>query len=359
MDNYKQQPDDSETLNSNSQNKFDASTPGLSAAADKSGLHKVPKPGDRPDSGQKGNKTQYLLKNLSTTSVCMQFRNENFLQTPYLGVEGETIEFQLKIVPNNERLNLQANSWAKKLAQNAEIDFYRLGLGRNMEQWVPNLMKCFIYSYYKNLIHGLTTNRIPEDESTFFCVPGHHILYCALKKPYHTFEVKDVTVRYSLRATQEEYDSIIVKAKKLDFLKDHIVDDGVWTYVNNPKIEQYLGRLRMNVSNKDPKIWDFSNVSSSNNSLTRESFPLFNSCYTSDEMNLDKWFYMFDKTEEITSSSTLFGKSLFLHARDDKHFKIYCHTVDIADSKNYLIRYECRSVGASDKYPTPEVDAKS
>lgn len=305
----------------------------------------------------KGN-SSYLLKNLSTSSICVQFRNENFLQTPYLGVDGEVVELKLKILPNNARLKLQSNSWAKKLAQNANIDFYKLGIGKDIDEWIPNLEKCFVYSYYKNLIHGLSSERIPEDESQFFCIPGHHILYCALKKPYHVFDMKDVTVRYSISATSEEFESIISKAEEFSYLKGYITNDGVWTYVNNSKIEQRLGRIKSGVTNSDPKIWSFSNLNSTQPFLSRESFPLFNSCYSSGN-DLNNWFYIFDKTEELISPSTLFGKSLFLHARDDAAFQTYYHNIKVKDSKFFLIRYECRSVGASDKYPSPEVELKA
>lgn len=288
---------------------------------------------------ESGCKNNYSLQcnNHSIEIASAQYFNQNVITQNFRDVVNKTLVLEYTIVPINVRLKAQANIWARKIFSTQEI-ILRYILGSNQNQWISKLEECFIYSYFKCLLYGITDRRVSEDQHNKFCVYGHVVMKYALSAPSHTFTHRNQTVKYSLRMNDEDLAYITKCLKKFSYL-NKLYNTGIRFSFESEEYDRILNGLNDSFTEDEPKMADlFNNSNSMMTQLSKDNFPILNSLYAKGS-NLDDWYYAFKETSSVLDMSTLFGKAIFCTSVDDKeNGKYFSHITD--DDDYYLTKYE-------------------
>lgn len=290
--------------------------------------------------------------NRSTGLITTKSYNSSVVSKSFTSVKDETLVLKMTVKPIKEKLEAQAQVFARKIISLDEL-YLKAILNSDdapSRKWINILTNSYIYSFYKCLLYAIyhqKTAECPENSSVLL---GHLIMYEALKKPSYTFENDDYTVSYQFRFTEEECKAIKDQALKYDFIKNYM-DTSPRLFIENEKLDRVLNGLRREHSPGHPIITRFCDSSEHVlKHLTRDNYPLANSMYTSkSKENTNKWFFCYSEGDSVLDSTTLFGKAMFVTALDDavagKYFDL-----NSDDDNNYLIKYETACLHGS-SYP--------
>lgn len=292
----------------------------------------------------------FQSQNYSTARVSTMHLNNNVLASNYRTLRNSSVNLKISILPDKERLQLQANCWARRIVQLQELPLKHI-LGVFRDRWISKLEKCYIYSYYRAVLYALTDDRVREFPIESYCPKGHAVLYEFLNKGSFSFRSNDIIVNYIFEISKEDYNTILTQAKEFDFIDDRLVSGNRFSLINED-FDGCMKRIHQENVSGSP---DFANIDESEKVsvyLTRENFSIMNSFYKV-ENNKTIWYYSYHPNVTILCPELLFGKACFITSGSSTNIEDYFNKVT-QDDENDLVKYEVAAICGSE-YPDPIV----
>jgi hypothetical protein len=244
----------------------------------------------------------------------------------------------MSIRPNKERLEAQADVWAKKIISIQELSL-RYILGIYEDKWYTRLKECFIYSYFRSVLYALSDKRVAEFDGIKYGIAGHVVLYNCLLRPSFSFDYKDSTIQYVFDISDEDFSYIKKMAENFDYIYPYINDNRRFS-LENSVLDRSLNSLNDSFTANEPKLENLTTKSNCIlNCLKSDNFALGNSFYYGNPNDEGKWFYSHKTGKNILDLPSLFGKACFIHSADDETNGKYYETID-SDDEFYLVKYE-------------------
>lgn len=295
---------------------------------------------DRGDSGKRSNSNAFSTSNFSSSLICKKFTNSMLIAASYRSITDQTLVVGLKVKPIQERLNAQANVWARKIFSMDELYLKKI-LSSNDYKWISILEKAYIYSYFKAVLYALKDSVVAEMPDQTCFVAGHAILYNYLMKPSYTFKHDGFYITYNMRCSSEDLEVITTMANSYSFIKDYY-STGTRFYLENQDLDRVLDGLACNMKPDGPVFYRLSDQKAVSIHLTKDNFPFGNSFY-SDKSELTDWYYCFNDKSSILDDGMLFGKACFIHSSDETDSSKFLDKMD-QDDQYYLTKYEVSSL---------------
>lgn len=297
--------------------------------------------------------TSYATMNLSVPLVTGKHYNQNVISNTFRYVKDQTIQLDFKIKPIKERLEIQAELWARRIIDEQEL-YLRKIMDVYRENWLETLIKCYIYSYYSSILYALTDSRVAEISFDRVLVYGHAITYYALLRPSFTFEHDGYFVKYRFIHDDKDLTTLYNQARQYDYISNYLITSPRF-YLENEYLDRILAGLREYMPESGPKFSLMIN-NTLENYLTKDNFPLINSFYKENSKQTE-WFYCYEKGRTVLDDSTLFGKAVFVTAIKNSDCNAYFDS-NTEDDAYYLCKYELSSI-ASTMYPNYVKSEKS
>lgn len=290
---------------------------------------------------------QFLAKNYSTRTIVSKYLNLKSVTQNFLTVRSQTLDLELTVNIFKDRLDAQANVWARKLVSYSELNLRGI-IGTNQDRWISDLEKCFVYSYFSALFYAISTSRVRDIPAKRCFIKGHFILYNFLVSGSYSFRHDDFNVNYNFRITEEKYKEIFELGKKYSYIKDHLV---VFPFLSleNDALDRILGGLKRDLKTSEHPSIVYANEDSLIRSyLGPDTFPIGNSFYTNDK-DSNEWSFSFNPDTNILDKTTLFGKACFLSLSKKNEISDFYDKFN-SDDNFSLIKYEVITLCGSD-YP--------
>jgi hypothetical protein len=254
--------------------------------------------------------SSFSTTNISTSLVTQKFTNSSVITESFRQIKDRTIVIDLCLSPLKNRLEFQAQVWARKIISKQEL-YLKAILGRTRQSdWQRLLEETYIYSYFSCVLYALSDKRVAEISEDRHVLIGHGILYRYLLKPSFTFQHSDFTVRYNMNISEARLNSILKMAMSFPFIGNFITTSPRF-YLENEEYDRILSGLASNMDQEGPIITSFTDDRRHDMYLTKDNFPIGNSFY-SDNSNPSSsdWQFAFCEGKSILDSSTLFWESL-------------------------------------------------
>lgn len=253
--------------------------------------------------------TSFVCRNISTRTITAKYLNSRIISESYMSVKGVTLYVFLTLRIFKDRLDGQANVWARKILSMQELNLRHIIGGPN-DKWVSELEKCFVYSYFSSVIYALNSNRVSDFPREKCFMKGHFILHRYLISQSFSVNHDDFQVTYKFDIDKIRYDEIMSIAKRYDFIKDNLSEFPKVSLCIE-KFDRILNGLKDNLDPSGPSLVNAGDTVINESYFTKENFPIGNSFY-SDGNNQNKWCYSFTPDSNIIDKTTLFGKACFL-----------------------------------------------
>lgn len=293
-----------------------------------------------------GNRGPFLSKNLSTRTIATKYLNSKIVSGSYASVREETLYLNLTLKVFTDRLNAQANVWARKIYSLHEVNL-RYIIGSRDDFWISKLEECFTYSYFSAVLYGISSSRVGDFSNNKCFVKGHYLLHRYLVSRSFSFQFDEQTIVYDFRISKERYDEIIKLAKSYSYINDYLVEFPTFS-LENQSLDRILKGLKEKLSLDDPSLISSSDFNIVEDCLTKDNFPIGNSFYT-DDKDPKYWSYAFTSDSNIIDKTTLFGKACFLSLYKPNDISGFYDKFE-EDDKFSLIKYEVTSICGS-QYP--------
>lgn len=285
------------------------------------------------------NNHQFSTTNFSTEMVCKKHWNSSFLTTNVRDIQDVTITIKLTVAPIIKRLEAQANVWASKIYATPEI-IHRYIVGSNESLWMSRYEELYIYSYFRGLLYGVFHTSVGDIKPSNMSLIGHCLLRLILSSPAFTFEHRGMRVKYVIEITQSDIDTIVNQAKKYPYIANYLINQTNRFSLENPDLDRRLNTLALSLTGDDPKFESLFDLNGRvRTHLTKDNFPIGNSFYCKNNINVSSFRYAFKEGESIISMSTLFGKANFFKSRNDNTVDSYFDLSNV-DDKYTLTKYE-------------------
>lgn len=294
--------------------------------------------------------TGYSTVNLSTPLIVTKFTNQNVITKSFRQIKDESIYINLTIKPDENRLYAQGCVWADKIISQHEI-YLKGAIGGYPDTWRKELIKCYIYSYYKCLLYALSGGKVAEFPIGSTVIKGHYILFKCLLGISRSFMYDDYYVVYRFDITEDDYKTIVECAKKHSFINDNLRDSPRF-YLENKDLDRRLNGLRNLSVPSSPQYFVFGEDDKNAEAfLNLDNFPLGNSFYISNYKSTSNWYYSYSQGSTfINNTSLLFGKACFLCCTtSDTNSKLF-YDRNVNDDDYYLVKYEVQCLAGS-SYP--------
>lgn len=289
--------------------------------------------------------------NFSFDHLSTQF--ENRLVTDLISFDDydKSLDFQYKFTYDKLRLLQQANVFAQSLVS---LTFEkRYVFGPQDRLWIERAEKCYIYSYFKCLFHGLFRLE-SKDIDSVYVFAGHALFQQLIRvgsistqskrntnlNIYHTLE-KDFIIN-------EEFLKQITK--DFDFIKIKEMEVGRFQ-VFSTLVENWLARLNEQNLEKFITLIDLKKDTSIATYTTWDKTPLGNSCYlinpTTVTRERNKFLFLLKPGTTLENNQNLwFAIANFIYIVDDKvdygkqsHYQNF----DCSKKDYRLVKYEMHS----------------
>lgn len=305
----------------------------------------------------------YTQSNLGSKLIARKYKNNACLSQSYVVAASGSVDVHFSIKPNLERLKKQAISWANRvyliegLNLNKNIPYRKF---QDPDYHLRFIAQAFIYSYFKCLLCGIFYNKIGQIQGQNFVVAGHQLMFDYLIRQSKQFtEETDIYVSYNLKFTTDDVKFILDMVKSLEFLKEGDLDTEMNSF--NFEITKY-NKILNHIKEKgraatDPQFFEFAQTASTSSLITNENYALANSCYKmpKDEklgqVSPTSWYYADQAGAYVLDKTTLYGKAIFVVAREKSSIGSYYNYVN-SDDKGELVKFELTCL-ADSTYSNP------
>jgi hypothetical protein len=293
--------------------------------------------------------SMFSTMNLSTPLVTTKHFNRNVVVQPYRVVKDQTIVIEYTVSLFKDRLESQAQVWARKILSSNQNHLRNILDSRKYE-WLSILTKCYIYSYFTGALYALTDQRVAEIPKNRSMIAGHAIFYHVLMSPGFNFKQKGQTVVYRPMVSKSDYASLLNIAKSYEFIRDNLVD-GTRFSLCNAELDRALSNLHNELGPQDPQFLYLDDSSKIGNYLNQDCFAISNSMYMKRKKVL-YWYYCSNENCSVIDGSTLFGKALFITSIDDGKVQNFFDSNLGSDDELSFVKYEVSALAGSE-YPDP------
>lgn len=294
----------------------------------------------------------YKVENLSLKNITKYNFNYKVISNSFRDIYEEVVTLKFKVNPNNKRLKLQAQVWAKKLISLQHLYLKDIVSNSRSDEWNQLLENTFIYSYYKCILYALNDNKVSERPTDTPVVHGHSLLYNVMLNPSTRFEYDKTFVEYVLDHSDADYSQIKKKYSEFDFINDHLIDNTRRFSLSNPKYERILRKLFVNLENDDPSMLTMERSSKVIMQTGKDLLPLFNSFYSEGSSDITSWYFSPSERFNLLQGTTLFGKAVFLETESNESVQRF-FTLNTEDDELYLVQHEVTAIAGS-KYSYPK-----